>query len=250
MLLRISLIIAILAGIGTIVLTQIQARKNIQTVIQVRDENIEGRRQEKSRADRAERNLATTSNVLNQTSNTLAQTREELSNTQQQLAAAQSNIEKLNNDLKDAIAARNTAQQELARWAQLGRTPDQVVEIMNNLKKAEEAIAVLETERKIFTQKNLELQNKLDQLLGDEKPVPLPPGTKGEVVAVDPKWNFVVLNIGRDKGLLERGILLVHRDSKYIGKVRIAEVLDTRAIANVMPDATLDEIQEGDKVLY
>ena len=50
MLLRISLIIAILAGIGTIVLTQMQARKQIQTVIESRDENIKGRAQEKSRA--------------------------------------------------------------------------------------------------------------------------------------------------------------------------------------------------------
>ena len=67
---------------------------------------------------------------------------------------------------------------------------------------------------------------------------------------VDPKWNFVVLNIGKDKGLLERGILMVHRDSKYLGKVRIAEVQETRAIANVIPGTTVDEIQEGDQVLY
>ena len=41
MLLRISLIIAILAGIGTIVVTQMQARKQVITVIEQRNENIQ-----------------------------------------------------------------------------------------------------------------------------------------------------------------------------------------------------------------
>ena len=39
-------------------------------------------------------------------------------------------------------------------------------------------------------------------------------------------------------------------DRRPVVENAVAEVLDHRAIANVMPDATLDEIQEGDKVLY
>lgn len=250
MLLRISLIIAILAGIATIVVTQMQAKKQIQTVIETRDENIKGRAAEKKRADVAEKNLNSTSNTLVTTKATLAKTEETLSNTRQQLAAAEASIKKLDTDLKGAVAARNEAQQALARWDQLVITPEGVVQLRATLKKAEDTIAVLQTEREIFTRKNLELSNKLDELLGNEKPVELPAGTKGTIVAVDPKWNFVVLNIGKDKGLLERGVLMVHRDSKYLGKVRITEVLENRAIANVVPGSTIDEIQEGDKVLY
>ena len=250
MLLRICLIIAILAGIGTIAITQLQTRKHVQGIITDRDENIAGRAAEKQRADDNWKSLVATSNSWNETKATLAQTKEELDSSKQQVAAAQSNIEKLNTDLATAIAARNTAQQELARWGQVGQTPEQMVQTIAKLKAAEEALAVLQTEKEIFTSKNRELENRLALLLGNDEPVPLPPGTKGAVVAVDPKWNFVVLNLGRDKGMLERGELLVHRDSKYIGKVRIAEVLDSRSIANVMPGTTLDEVQEGDQVLY
>ncbi|HMJ91201.1 MAG TPA: hypothetical protein VK530_15370 [Candidatus Acidoferrum sp.] len=250
MLLRISLIIAILAGIGTIVVTQMQARKQIQTVIEVRDDNIKGRAQEKGRADKTEKTLAVTSNLLTQTKATLAKTEEELNNTKQQLAASQSNLQKTDADLRAEVNKRKDLEAQLAKWAQLGLTPEQVVELQNRLKSIGDAIVALEDEKKIIARDRDEWKNKYDALTGGEEYVaPIPAGTKGKIVAVDPKWNFVVLNIGKDKGLLERGVLLVHRASKFVGKVRIAEVMESRCIANVMPGTTLAEIQEGDQVL-
>ena len=59
MLLRISLILAILAGIGTIVVTQLKMREHLQTIITVRDDNIKGRAAEATRAKKAETELAT-----------------------------------------------------------------------------------------------------------------------------------------------------------------------------------------------
>jgi len=250
MLLRLSLIIAILAGIGTIVVTEMQARKQIQTVIEVRNENIEGRAKEKSRAEKAEKTLATTSNVLNQTKATLAKTEAELNNTKQQLAASQSNLQKTEGDLRAEVTKRKDFEAQLEKFRQLGYTPEQIVELRNSYKGATDAIAALEDEKKILARQVLEWKNKYLALVGGDEFAPdLPNGTKGKIVAVDPKWNFVVLNIGKDKGILERGILLVHRASKFVGKVRIAEVMENRCIANVMPGTSLNEIQEGDQVL-
>ena len=70
------------------------------------------------------------------------------------------------------------------------------------------------------------------------------------VVAVDPKWNFVVLDIGQKQFMLEGGILMVHRNSQLVGKVRIREVLPDRCVATVMPGWKLGEIEEGDQVIY
>lgn len=250
MLLRISLIIAILAGIGTIVLTQMQARKQILTVIESRDENIKGRAQEKGRADKAEKTLATTSNLLNQTKANLAKTEEELNNTRQQLAAAQSTLQKTEADLRAEVARRKDMEAQLEKFRQLGYTPEQIVQLRDNFRKSTDAIAALEDEKKILERNVREWRNKYLALVGGEDYAPdLPSGTKGKIVAVDPKWNFVVLNIGKEQGLLERGILLVHRASKFVGKVRISEVMENRCIANVMPGTTLDDIQEGDQVL-
>lgn len=250
MLLRISLIIAILAGIGTIVVTQMQARKQIETVITERETHIKEENKERAGRKKAETTLATTSNLLNQTKATLAKTEEELNNTKQQLAAAQSNLQKTEADLRGEVAKRKDAEANLEKFRQLGKTPEEIVQLQNDYKKSSDAIAALEDEKKILARSVLEWKNKYLALTGDETYAPdLPSGTKGKIVAVDPKWNFVVLNIGKNKGMLERGILLVHRQSKFVGKIRIAEVMENRSVANVMPGTALDEIREGDQVL-
>lgn len=249
MLLRISLIIAILAGIGTIVVTQMQARKQIETVITERNDHIRQENEERAGRKKAETNLASTSNLLNQTKATLAKTEESLANTKQQVATLEATSARLDTELKAAVAARNTAQQELSRWAQTQMTPEGVVQLREQYKTAQETLVALGEEKKIIERNLAEWKNKFNVLAGVENyVVPMPP-IKGTITAVDPKWNFVVLNVGKDKGLLEHGVLLVHRQSKYIGKVRISEVMENRAIANVMPGTELDELQEGDQVL-
>jgi hypothetical protein len=251
MLLRVSLIIAILAGIGTIVVTQVVAKKQIQQVITERQQHIQQENQERTGRKKAETELAATRTTLQQTSNTLAKTEEELNNTKQQLAASNADLQKNKADLATAITARKDVEAQLEKWRQLGLSSEQVVALKNDYKKANDAIAALEDEKKILSRQVQEWRIKYEALVGGpDYEAPLPAGTKGKIVAVDPKWNFVVLNIGKDKGVLERGVLLVHRESKYIGKVRIAEVQETRCIATVMPGTTLEEIQEGDQVLY
>lgn len=250
MLLRISLIFAILAGIGTIVLTHLKTRKHIQGIIEVREENIKGRAQEKARANRAEATLATTSNKLVQTEATLAKTEEELNGTKQQLAATQDTLNKTKAELAKTIEQRKELEATLSKWDQLGVTPEQVREIVANLKKSQDAIVALEDEKGILSRRVAELDNKIKLILGEDYEVPLPAGTKGTIVAVDPKWNFVVLDIGKTKKLLEGGVLMVHRNSKLVGKVRINEVMEERSIASLMPGWRLGDIEEGDQVIY
>ena len=74
----------------------------------------------------------------------------------------------------------------------------------------------------------------------------LPADLKGKVVEVDPKWEFVVLNIGEDQGVLEEGELLISRDSKLVAKVIVRTVYKKSCIANIVPDWKLGEVFEGD----
>jgi hypothetical protein len=67
---------------------------------------------------------------------------------------------------------------------------------------------------------------------------------------VDPKYNFVVLDIGSNKGVEPRGVLVVSRNSKLVAKVRVASVQPDRSIANIIPGWKLDEVMEGDQVFY
>jgi len=251
MLLRISLILAILAGIGTIVVTQIKAREHIKAIIAEREQHKAEEDKERKGRKKAETELTATKETLTQTKNTLAKTEEELNGTKQQLAAAQESISKLKGELASAIESRKKAEADLAKWVSTGLTPEQVVELGKKVKVQSDAIAALEDEKAILARNAKELQNKIDLLLGGEDfVVKLPENTKGNVLAVDPKWNFVVLDLGKNKEMLEGGILMVHRNSQLVGKVRIREVLPDRCVATVMPGWRLGEIEEGDQVIY
>ena len=250
MLLRISLIFAILAGIGTSVVTHLKTREHVQGIISEREKNAKDRDIATSRYKKAANNLASTSNLLNQTKATLARTEEELNSTKQQLATVQDNLKKTTAELTKTTEEKRAAQAELAKWEQLGVKPEGVRQMMATVKIQEEAIGALEDEKKILDRRVAELDNRLQQLLGADYVVKLPAGTKGNVVAVDPKWNFVVLDLGREKGMLEGGVLMVHRNSQLVGKVRINEVMANRSIASMVPGWSLGDIEEGDQVLY
>src|SRR5438270_241832 len=72
---------------------------------------------------------------------------------------------------------------------------------------------------------------------------------EAKVVAVDPKYDFVVLDIGLDDGVLARGEMLVNRSGKLVAKVRILTTESHRSVANVLADWKQGEIMEGDVVL-
>jgi hypothetical protein len=250
MLLRISLILAILAGIGTIVVTQLQTRAHLQSIIVARNNFETEKNKQTVRADKSEKDLASTRQLLNQTKDTLAKTEENLNGAQQALATAQENLGKARAEQNKAVEERKAAQAELAKWESLHLKPEEIQALQANLQKAKDAIAALEDEKRILSRQIAELDNRIKILIGADYEVPLPAGTKGNVLAVDPKWNFVILDLGKDKGMLEGGVLMVHRQSHLVGKVRIREVMDTRCVANMMPGWRLGEIEEGDQVLY
>jgi cell shape-determining protein MreC len=65
---------------------------------------------------------------------------------------------------------------------------------------------------------------------------------------VDPKWEFVVLNVGEDQGVISDGELLVSRQGKLVAKVIVRSVEKDRSIANLVPGWKLGEMIEGDDV--
>ena len=87
MLRRIFTIIAILAGIGVIVLTQTMLRDHIQGIITERTNNANERDKQKARALKDETILATTSNNLLRTQGTLASTTSDLEKTKGELTS-------------------------------------------------------------------------------------------------------------------------------------------------------------------
>ena len=250
--LRISLIIAIVAGLAAAGLNFYKVREVIVTTMKERDD-------EKAAKEQAQNDLAKTRKTLTKTEEDLASTKKKLettetalNDTRDKLAASERQVASLNTDVERCRTDRDTAQQELESWRQIGLNPLQVKGVIADLKKSREAVDALTDENQKFGKKIKQLTARIASLTGGDNQVVEMPGLKGHVVAVDPKYDFVVLDVGEDQGALERGEMLVNRNGKLIGKVRISSVSKSQSIANLIPEwkAAGAEIMEGDQVLY
>jgi cell shape-determining protein MreC len=78
--------------------------------------------------------------------------------------------------------------------------------------------------------------------------VTLRPDLHGKILQVDPKWDFVVLNIGEDQGVVSDGELLVSRGGKLVAKVIVRSVQKDSCIANLVTGWKIGDMFEGDEV--
>jgi hypothetical protein len=127
--------------------------------------------------------------------------------------------------------------------------PPAIIAAAKVIKGLQDALAGSQEENKVLGQKIKKVENELAKYQDPDKPVYLPAALKGKVLVSDPKWQFVVLNVGVDQGLMERGELLVNRNGKLVAKVKISSVQKDRSVANVMPGWQLGEVLEGDSVI-
>lgn len=249
MLLRLSLIIAIIAALAVGVLNFVLVAKKIETVEQHRAE-------EQKLKGEALTELATTKTSLEKTTADLKQTKETLATTSAERdkavldATAQS---KKATDLADKLASttkeRDEARADLGAYKATGQTPEQILSFNVKIKKIQESLDVALEEKKVLTRHAAKLQAQLDKIFKPDYFVVLPQELRGKVLATDPKWDFVVLDIGIDQGVLEDGELLVNRNGKLVAKVRVSSVEKTRCIANIVPGWKIGEVIEGDSVL-
>ena len=249
MLIRISLIIAILAGLAVGALNIIKVKEKITTLYTERDSERQQKEQAQSELAETKRTLDKTTADLKLTKQTLDTTTAERDRAQADLAATTKRAEKLTEDLNKTRGERDTAQQELAAYAATGVKPEQIISMRNSFKGLQDDLAAMKDENKVLGNKIRKLNNELAIYKTPEYIVPLPPNLRGKVLVTDPKWNFVVVNIGEDQGVLEHGELLVNRDGRLVAKVKVRSVQKDRAIANVLPGWQLGDVMEGDQVI-
>jgi predicted transcriptional regulator len=249
MLLRICLILTIVAGLGTAYLGFFPVKDIITTTREARDDFHKKWDDETALYKKTDKELKTTKAEL-------ATTTAKLTETQSQLEAANTKnteLDKQNTDLTDKLtkmtARADLAEQTLEKWRQLP-PPEQIKSIISDLAKTKKERDAFVAENKLLMASRDDLQRQINNLVGSEEVVSLPTGLKGRVLAVDPKYDFVVLDIGDDQGVKERGEMMVNRQGKLIGKVRVSSVQKDRCVATIMPAWKRGEIMEGDQVIY
>jgi myosin heavy subunit len=249
MLIRISLIVAILAGLAVGTLNFVKVKKIIETTRQERNEWH-------GKYDETDRNLKKTTATLKQTTAALDQTKKDLDATRKerdtavaavdtlkkQAATLQDNLTKSDKDLTEAKI-------QLDLYHQAFPTPQQALSVAKDMKALQDRMDVVEDEKKVLHRQLTRVQAQLNEFINPNRPIELPATLVGKVLVADPKWDFVVLNVGEEQGAQEHGELLVNRDGKLVAKIKITSVQKDRSIANVLPGWKLGEVLEGDQVI-
>src|SRR5206468_6206062 len=131
---------------------------------------------------------------------------------QKRVVGLQETIGKLSGQLK-------AAQDDLYAWTNSGVRVDEVKGLVASVKALQRESEALIEENKLFRadikKKDIELAN----LRGNPQDPFVPRDVRGKVLVVDPKWNFLVLDVGTKIGVPPRGVLLVSRNGELIAKV-------------------------------
>lgn len=249
LLIRISLIVAILAGVGAGVLNFVKVKEKIETIQAQRESEKSQKVAAQTELAQTKSDLTKTTAKLKQTETTLAATVEEKDKALKDLDTQVKRADKLADDLNKTRKERDDAQAELAAYVATGLKPEQIVAINKQFKGLNDMLAGMRDENKLLGQKIVRLENELKIYRDPTYVVTLKPDLKGKVLVADPKWNFVVLDIGENQGVQEYGELLVNRNGKLVAKVKIRSVQKDRSIANVLPGWQLGDVMEGDQVI-
>jgi hypothetical protein len=245
---RIILIVAILAALAAGTLNVLQVRDHINTLITQRDDYHTKLDQTTATLESTKKDLAKTKTELTQTQTQLADSQAARKKAEDTAAAQTKLAADLNDKLAKATQDRDTAQAELERFKVTGQSPEQILKMVALIKQDQDTINAINEEKKVLSRSVVRLQTELRKYTGEENYVKLRADLKGKVVVVDPKWDFVVLDIGADQDVLQDGELLVSRDGKLVAKVIVRTVEKDRCIANILPGWKLGEVFEGDEV--
>lgn len=249
MLMRISLIVAIIAGLAAGVLSFIKVKEKIDGVVAERNDWND-------KYVKTDAELTTTKSDLAKTTKELGKTKDALAKSEQERAAAVAEMEvqikkstELSQKLTETIAQRDEARANLAAYEATGRKPQEILAMNKQLKDAEDALEVSQMEKRIL-QKELDKKiEQIAQLIDPDHIVRMKADIRGKILVADPKWEFVVLNVGEDEGVKLNGELLVSREGRLVAKIIIREVQKGRCIANLMPGWKLADVSEGDQVI-
>ena len=226
-----------------------------------------------SRIDTLDEGLEKANSDLSVTQRELAEAKKAEKAAQGKMASAQREAEDANRRLskanQDLVAQRDradgheadakkfqtelvVARNNLQSWIQFEKangTQPQISQKLATFTEVNNQRANFLAENTILLSQIEKIGVELSRYTGTSVKVTLPQNLHGTVTAVDAQFDFVVLDIGESQGAREHGELLVSRDEKLIGKLRILDVKKDHSIANILPDWKQGEIQTGDLVI-
>jgi DNA repair exonuclease SbcCD ATPase subunit len=195
--------------------------------------------------------VVTRYNELSDTYDVLQQTRDKLAATEQELAQTKQELAQTRQELAETRERLASTQAELAEAnRKIATLEGTVAELNAEISRQKDEIAKLEDEKQALFDEKTQLEVILERLLKDSATGVMRPGLTGKIVAANPEWNFVILDVGYKDGAKIAGEMIVHRNEQIVGRVRIVDIRERMSIANIKRDWQQMPIQEGDRVVY
>lgn len=249
---RVCLVVALLLGVGSIVLSRVLTA-DIKTL---GDEKIAAKKEtDKAKADMktAQDEAATKKKEAEEAALKMTALTAQMAEKTANVTTLQAEVDKLKKQIAETPPPAPSNQKELddlkAKLTTTEQARDaaaqQAKEAADKIKALGDQVAAAEGEKKIINEKLKESDAKNRYYEGKDG-VALPEGLSGKVLYYDKTWNFTVLDIGKKKGVLPSGVMILHRGTDIVGKVRIATVDDDCCIADFMGDIKKKEPKAGD----
>ena len=183
--------------------------------------------------------LQDTKEELEQTKEELRVTKLELAATKAELSDARDQIDTLTQELNETRADLDRAQNQVTDLE------SQVATLRNELDALNERVLAVEDERDEWMSRyescDAELKACMKEGIGKD--------VVGQILLVNPEWNFVVIDIGKDRGLAPPAEMLVHRDDNLVGRIRLSTVLDEMSVGEIMGEWEQRAVRTGDYVI-
>jgi hypothetical protein len=242
------LIVAILASLSVIALSELRLRPRLKAMIVQCNELTTSLAWTRDTLATSEKNLKERTFELATTQQMLASKEEQRSVAVAERNSAVESAARFQKLQAEAEAARQRAEIDLAQWRVLGLTPQQVIWLRDQHQSLTNDVTALSARLLDSTREAKYWSNLVAAVFPIDDP-PMPLELRGRVAAVDPKWGFVVLDVGERQQVKPRGILLVGRAGRCVATLRVLRVEPEHAIAEIIPGSSSADVIEGDEVL-
>jgi len=258
---KIILIVAALLAIGSAVLGYMNMSAIDVTKQALADKQTEVENKETEISELASE-LEAKQAALEEAQTLSANAEQEIASVKREVSTAKQSVSKLESMLTDKNTEIENLKGELASVKEESQqtVPDQQVveqasqtsETINQMKQQLEAA---EMEAKLTAEKLEAARSRvktLEQESARREGAIMAKGLQGQILAVNPAWNFVVLSLGDRQGVSPNAEMLVRRGGKMIGRIRITSVEKSNSIADVVSGSVPSgiKIRPGDTVIY
>ena len=162
-----------------------------------------------------------------------------------QVAAKEMEVAKLTEDLRVAMAPPT---ENAPKPAFVMELESMLAKSQSELAESKQVQETLNNRVRDAEEKSSGLQTQVTRYRDNIVSVAL----SGRVLAYNPGWNFVVLDVGDRQGAAVNALMTVMRGSQVIGRLRITSVEPATSIADVVPGSMGRgvSIQPGDRVIF